>query len=265
MAADQIIDDIEEQLYFELVVHIAVRLYEIHSQSPVSRETTELEGYDIDDMALVDFKNACSILMEAGVVDQHPKFTIYRAKFNIPEMRDFLRSNPRPSAESLQSALSCFLAIASDYGRFHPISIAKEPFKVTDGFEKLFQLLEVCGYAQRKGNFVQWTDKVAPAMYAAYLWEDPVVAAKWQRINEAFDKELEAIWDTMPAEICAMFFSADHDQDDELGQVIARFWRDGKWHAKGLDIDRIELSRQRRCVLFAREILKRFHKSERRQ
>lgn len=249
------------RLYCELVVHIAVRLYEISLQRSVSRETAKLKGYEFDDMAVGAFQDACGVLMEAGVVDPHPKFRTYKAKFDIPEMRDFLRSNPKPSAGSLERALSSFLAIAVDYGRLQPISAANQPFKVPEGFEKLFQLLIECGYAQRQGDLAQWTEKVAPAMYAAYVWEDPEAVARSQRMHEAYLEEIESMWQTMPADICVKFFCGDPDEDDELGRVVARFWYDGKWQTESLDIDQIEPSRRRLSRHSARKLLKRFHGS----
>lgn len=259
MATDQVMDGCGKQLYCELVVHIAVRLYEIQRQAPVCRETTKLKGHEFDDMAAGAFQKACRVLMEAGVVVPHPKFSTYKARFDIPGMRAFVSSNPKPSDSFLQRALSSFLAIAIDYGRFQPISATKQPFEIPEGFEKLFQLLIECGYAQRQGDLAQWTEKVAPAMYAATVWEDPEIVARWQRLHEAYLEELEAMWQTMPADICVRFFCSDPDEDDELGRVVARFWYDGKWQTEGLDVEQIEPSKRRHSELCARDLLKRFH------
>jgi hypothetical protein len=48
-----------------------------------------------------------------------------------------------------------------------------EPFKVAVEFEREIDALVECGYAQRCGDMVKWTDKIAPGMPAEDCWVDP--------------------------------------------------------------------------------------------
>jgi hypothetical protein len=48
-----------------------------------------------------------------------------------------------------------------------------EPFKPTVEFEREIDALVECGYAERCGAMVKWTDKIAPLMWAEGCWVDP--------------------------------------------------------------------------------------------
>ena len=48
-----------------------------------------------------------------------------------------------------------------------------EPFKPTAEFEREIDALVECGYAERCGGMVKWTDKTAPGMRAEDCWVDP--------------------------------------------------------------------------------------------
>jgi len=47
------------------------------------------------------------------------------------------------------------------------------PFKPTAEFEREIGALVECGYAERCGDMVKWTDKIAPVMRAEHCWVDP--------------------------------------------------------------------------------------------
>jgi len=49
----------------------------------------------------------------------------------------------------------------------------REPFKPTAEFEREIAALVECGYAERCGDMVKWTDKIAPVMRAEHCWDDP--------------------------------------------------------------------------------------------
>ena len=46
-------------------------------------------------------------------------------------------------------------------------------FKPTVEFEREIGALVACGYAERCGAMVKWTDKIAPVMRAEHCWVDP--------------------------------------------------------------------------------------------
>jgi ribosomal protein L7/L12 len=51
----------------------------------------------------------------------------------------------------------------------------REPFKPTVEFEREIGALVECGYAERCGDMVKWTDKIAAVMQVADFWEAPAV------------------------------------------------------------------------------------------
>ena len=49
----------------------------------------------------------------------------------------------------------------------------REPFKPAIEFEREIAALVECGYAERCGDMVKWTDKIASVMRAEHCWDDP--------------------------------------------------------------------------------------------
>jgi hypothetical protein len=49
----------------------------------------------------------------------------------------------------------------------------REPFKPAVEYERELAALVECGYAERCGDMVKWTDKIAPVMRAEHCWDDP--------------------------------------------------------------------------------------------
>jgi hypothetical protein len=73
--------------------------------------------------------------------------------------------------------LEAYVGNACEYG---PVGTQlcsdQEPFKPTVEFEREIDALVEGGYAERCGDMVKWTDKIAPVMQVADFWEAPAVA-----------------------------------------------------------------------------------------
>ena len=70
--------------------------------------------------------------------------------------------------------LEAYVDNACDYGPDGTqLCSDREPFKPAVEFEREIGALVECGYAERCGDMVKWTDKIAPAMRAEHCWDDP--------------------------------------------------------------------------------------------
>jgi ribosomal protein L7/L12 len=72
--------------------------------------------------------------------------------------------------------LEAYVDTACEYG---PVGTQlcsdREPFKPAAEFEGEIGALVACGYAERCGDMVKWTDAIAPVMQVAGFWEAPFV------------------------------------------------------------------------------------------
>lgn len=75
----------------------------------------------------------------------------------------------------LERLLAAYVDNACHYGPDEETLLysGPEPFKPTIEFECEIAALVECGYAERRGEMVKWTDKMAPVMRAEHCWEDP--------------------------------------------------------------------------------------------
>jgi ribosomal protein L7/L12 len=72
--------------------------------------------------------------------------------------------------------LEAYFGNACDYGpNGTQLCSDREPFKPAVEFEREIGALVECGYAERCGDMVKWTDKIAPVMQVADFWEAPAV------------------------------------------------------------------------------------------
>jgi hypothetical protein len=70
--------------------------------------------------------------------------------------------------------LEAYVGNACDYGpNGTQLCSDREPFKPAVEFEREIGALVECGYAERCGDMVKWTDKIAPVMRAEHCWDDP--------------------------------------------------------------------------------------------
>lgn len=178
----------EKELYDELVVQIAVRYPKNSFDGEVWEDNQGREGpsdfknYIIGHGFMSDFEAACSVMLDAGVAvpinhdgspkqGEHPWSAYFRILFDVDELRAHLVNRLPTSAPPLGKVIKVFLGLTTNYGDC-PIPTRRAAFPVPDCFERIFALFADCGYVERIGHQVRWTDKIQPHMRALYHWDE---------------------------------------------------------------------------------------------
>jgi ribosomal protein L7/L12 len=105
-------------------------------------------------------------------LDQQSLFRFFPA----PETRAGVLAYGELPDALFERLLAAYVATACEYG---PVGTQlysdREPFKPTVEFEREIGALVARGYAERCGDMVKWTDKIASVMQVAGFWEAPAV------------------------------------------------------------------------------------------
>jgi ribosomal protein L7/L12 len=144
------------------------------------------------------FEDAFAVLWELGVAlaatesdDQgmtRQQYAVYATQHPGEEYPCSLKFFPAPETRAgvlaygeLPDALfgrllAAYVDNACEYGPDGTqLCSDREPFKPTVEFEREIGVLVECGYAERCGDMVKWTDKIAPVMQVADFREAPAV------------------------------------------------------------------------------------------
>ena len=108
---------------------------------------------------------------ERFVLDQQSLFKFFPA----PDTRAGVLAYGELPDALFERLLEAYVDNACHYGPDEETLLysGPEPFKPTVEFEREIDALVECGYAQRCGAMVKWTDKIAPVMWAEDGWVDP--------------------------------------------------------------------------------------------
>ncbi len=113
---------------------------------------------------------------------QHPgdeKFNLDQQSlfkfFPTPDIRMSLRAFGELSDALFERLLEAYVDNACHYGpdKETLLHSGPEPFKPRVEFEREIEALVACGYAQRCGGMIKWTDKIAPVMWRGHGRVDP--------------------------------------------------------------------------------------------
>ncbi len=245
----------EKELYDELVVQIAVRYPknsfdgEVWEDNQGRESRSDFKNYIIGHGFMSDFEAACSVLMDAGVAvpinhdgspkqGEHPWSAYFRILFDVDELRAHLADSLPTSAPPLGEVIKVFLGLTTDYGDC-PIPTRRAVFPVPEGFERIFALLADCGYVERTGYHVKWTDNIQPQMRALYHWDE-----EGQSEVERYEAEVEEAWRTMPWLIQKLFFPAIGPDVLVLEVVVKRFWDGQRWQGSSAEFIKIWIVRR---------------------
>jgi hypothetical protein len=135
------------------------------------------------------FEEACDVLWELGVastlvatesghqgmtrqqyVDAKPHpgeqaFAVYKF-FSAPETRAGVLAGGELPDALFARLLASYVETACEYGpNGTQLDSGEGPFKPAAEFEREIDAFVACGYAERHGDMVKWTDKIAPVMY----------------------------------------------------------------------------------------------------
>ena len=224
----------EKALYAELVVQIAFRMcdssYFTEGRLPCE-ERPDFLGCVIQRGATSCLEAGCGVLYGIGALqplnmdltprEEEPQLAhCYRLKVGAVGLSEHVAGALPASAPSLSEVIEAFLALICGYS--YGVHSRREAFAVPPVFERAFDLFERCGYVERDGDEVKWTDKIAPEMRAACEWTEDLVS--WEEVEDA---AVEEIWRTMPPRFREMFFPGGPVDVISLTLVISEFWDGG--------------------------------------
>ena len=140
--------------------------------------------------ALWEYKDGCDVLWQLGVAvaaygpeegRKGLKSGTCRAEMCWPpyfkflpasKIRALILSEPLTMAPSLDEILSAYLGMMCGYRPERLLPHGRQPFFPPREYRREIQALERLGYARFHRGAVLWTDRIAPAMRAAYIWSD---------------------------------------------------------------------------------------------
>lgn len=178
----------------------------------------------------------------------------YRLMFGASGLREYVAGQLPSGAPTLSKLIENFISLVAEYN--YGIHTRRDSFPVPPDFERVFELFERCGYVERVGGKVRWTDRIAPEMRAAYAWTEDFVSR-----SEAEDVEIDKMWRSMPPRFREMFFSGGPVDVVSLGIVISQFWYGGDWRDTALDAGKGEISLRDPVMGKASKLEKKFRES----
>jgi hypothetical protein len=102
-------------------------------------------------------------------LDQQSLFKFFPA----PETRAGVLAYGELPDALFERLLAAYIENACEYGPDGTQLCSDGLFKPTAEFEREIDALVECGYAERCGAMVKWTDKIGPVMHAEGCWVDP--------------------------------------------------------------------------------------------
>lgn len=265
----------ERALYAELAVRLARRMVE-SSDYHLERSMPLAPGADFDGCIIgpgmtSDFQQCWQALFEMGILqpvqfdpspwaqeamqmpwDGDPMLaSFFRLKFGAEGLCEYVASQLPAHAPTLSRLIESFVWLVIDYN--YGIPSRREAFTVPPEFERLFELFDRCGYVERVGDKVRWTDKIAPEMQAGGKWTKDLSSE-----DEAEEVVAEKMWRTMPQKLREIVLSVGPDDHLGLMIVISQFWEKGEWRDAARDTGKGEIILRDASMGLARKLAEKF-------
>lgn len=174
----------ERKFVAELTVRIAERLFCILREPYQNDRNSDF----ISHMFSSDFENGCDTLWKLGVAsgfigdeqglfitDAEDKSRFFAAYRFLPEVEireAILETETSEHYPSIEEIVRAYISLTAEYGSHgSALCSSRESFHPQDEYAREIEVLVEHGYMARLGNNVIWTDKIAPHMEAAYIWE----------------------------------------------------------------------------------------------
>ena len=166
----------ERQLANELAFLVSKKMWEDLSHS--------LYDGKLHDLAQSNYEVGCSSLLSVGVYKgaEHP--TLHEVIVPVERVLEHMQSLEEVERESFDELLSGFIENYISYGG--GLAGHRRAFQVPIDLEKVADLLVLCGYADREGMEIRWTEKISPIMVRWYIWDADgnCLAERWQLERE---------------------------------------------------------------------------------
>lgn len=180
-------------------------------------------------------------VMHVPPIDNDGKKELPVFSMNAEEMPSFVTTFIFEGDPRIPQMIQAFVAIACGGYEKHPLSDRREWFDAPPHYLIAMKWLTRLGYAERNRGTFRWTEKIAPAMRAGYLWNEEGFPF-WEAEEAEQQAECELIWATMPDTLKHSLKTGAVGLWD-LVKILALGWRDGQWHTYEPD-QRIELAGQ---------------------
>lgn len=216
------------QLARDLAKIVAERLPDEPGEKGRGVKFTDMGAYSAAERVLVAIGVMAEPSVESGGRIRRPVFTM-----DADDMPAFLAARIQVGDARVEQLLVSFLEVACHH---HGLETHRDRFSPPHILQESIRFLMLSGYVAQAATEYRWTDKIAPAMRAAYFWDDENegLVTKW--LQEEAD-ECKLVWESMPD-------TWRHKvKSGELGVlalavVLARSWEDGHWRESTAD-DRI--------------------------
>jgi|GEM_PF-3914106 len=141
-------------------------------------------------------------------------------------------SQPPP----LLDVLTSYIELCTHHGS---ISSSRNSFCIEVSYTVLFGLLARAGYIGQVDDRFRWTDKIAPAMAAIYLWDAE------RSFADNYEKTLGLIWQTMPEKLKQQIFFQGKIDVMSFAVAYSTCWLGDCWDLTKMQVpgrDKITLS-----------------------
>lgn len=177
----------ERELFIELGHHIARVMWQNLGKSDPTFQT---EMYDRAESV---YEHGCGIMHDLGVFHTDQS-ALYSFTMPLDDVRDHLRDLVPQTVYSFEEIIGNFLW-ATDYQG--DISTEKEPFDVPGYLQQAMWGFVKLGYAERKPNGFEWSERIAPIMIAEFFWSEE--SESFQTLDKTEASALaEVMWDALP-------------------------------------------------------------------
>lgn len=153
-------------------------------------------------------------------------YCLHALTVDADEMPDLLANSVVEGDDRLPKLLETFLAIFCGYD---DISDRHALFTPPAHLLAAVSMLARTGYAEKAEDQFRWVEKIAPAMKAAYIWDENSASFS-ETDEEAVETNAQLAWQTMP-EILKKRLRSGQAGVRELTKILALGWHDGQWHA----------------------------------
>lgn len=140
-------------------------------QTPFERGCERLWSLGLAQGVLEGSSGGQEISLETYRGLEKPTFPRLFKFMNPEEMRRHMTTAPIPGDLELEDVLVEYLSLVSHYGGLGAqLSAERDPFTPQAEFSDEIAALLMCGYLEKAGLDVQWTDRTSEAMFDSGLW-----------------------------------------------------------------------------------------------
>lgn len=145
-----------------------------------------------------NFESGCRALNLVGIYQQGKQYTVHLPLVSVAEARGHMEALAEVDRDAFEYLLRA--AVSNFVGFSGALSSTRLPFEVPPDMQVLAGLLAQNGYATWDGVHLQWTNKPAPQMWDAYLWDEDCSSFS-DRLNAAVKANAQQLAKSLPEKV----------------------------------------------------------------